>query len=154
LAEGRELTEEQLWAIDLLQRAKERGIRLFVTTGTINILSQLKDSPCYSAVVEAFFERVEEAQPTRYFKRWARRLRGFGFTREDAHVLALACFGSARSADVLGMGFVVTYDQAMINHWNVQQDGIEKRLKAMRCNLRPPYDKVSLPQVLRPEKLD
>lgn len=75
LAEGRE--EEQLWAVDLLQRAKEQSIQLFVTIGTINILSQLEDSPRYSAVVGAFWERVVEAQPTRYFKRWTRRLREF-----------------------------------------------------------------------------
>ena len=153
LAEGNELTEEQLWSVDLLQRAKEWDIRLFVTAGTINILSQLEDSPRYSAVITTFLDRVETVHPTRYFKRWARRLRAFGFTREDAYVLALACFSTSHGVDVLGMDLVVTYDQAMITHWSVQKGDIRERLKAMRDNLHPPYDQVSLPQILRPEKV-
>ncbi len=151
LAEGRDLAEEELWAVDLLQRARGQGIRLFVTGETVNILNQLEALPRYSAVIAAFLGRVEEAQPTRYFKRWARRLRDY-FTREDAAVLALATFGTSKDTDVLGMHFVATFDQPMINQWSLQQNKIEERLEAMRRDLRAPYDRVTLPQVLRPEE--
>ena len=151
LAEGRDLAEEELWAVDLLQRARGQGIRLFVTGETVNILNQLEALPRYSAVIAAFLGRVEEAQPTRYFKRWARRLRDY-FTREDAAVLALATFGTSKDTDVLGMYFVATFDQPMINQWSLQQNKIEERLEAMRRDLRAPYDRVTLPQVLRPEE--
>jgi len=153
LAEGRDLTEEELWTIDLLQRARGQDIQLFVTGGTVNILNQLEALPRYSAVVAAFLRRTEVAQPTRYFKRWARRLREFGFTREDAHILALASFGTSRRKDVLGMHFVATFDQPLINQWTLQQNKIGERLEAMRRDLRPPYDRVTLPQVLRPEEI-
>ena len=151
LAEGRDLAEEELWAVDLLQRARGQGIRLFVTGETVNILNQLEALPRYSAVIAAFLGRVEEAQPTRYFKRWARRLRDY-FTREDAAILALATFGTSKDTDVLGMYFVATFDQPMINQWSLQQNKIEERLEAMRRDLRAPYDRVTLPQVLRPEE--
>lgn len=153
LAEGRELTEEELWAIDLLQRAREQGIQLFVTGGTVNVLKRLEALPRYSAVVVAFLRRAEEARPTRYFKRWARRLQEFGFTREDAHVLALASFGTNRRKDVLGMYFVATCDQPLINQWSLQQGKIRERLEAMRRDLQPPYHRVTLPQVLRPQEI-
>jgi len=52
-----------------------------------------------------------------------------------------------------GMHFVATYDQSLINQWTLQQDEIEERLDAMRRDLRPPYDRVTLPQVLRPEEI-
>jgi len=139
LAEGRDLTEEELWALALLHRAKEQDIRLFVTGGTVNILRRLEALPRYSAVVAAFLRRTEEAQPTRYFKRWARRLRGFGFTREDAHILALASFGTDSSRNVLGVHFVATYDQPLINQWSLQQIKIGERLEAMRRDLQPSY---------------
>jgi len=153
LAEGRDLTEEELWAIDLLQRAKGQDIQLFVTGGTVNILRQLEALPRYSGVVAAFLGRTEETQPTRYFKRWARRLREFGFTREDAHVLALASFGTSRRKNVLGMHFVATHDQPLINQWSLQQNKIGERLEAMRRDLQPSYDRVTLPQVLHPEEI-
>lgn len=153
LAEGRDLAEEELWAVDLLQRARGQGIRLFVTVETVNILNQLEALPRYSAVIAAFLGRVEEAQPTRYFKRWAHRLQGFGLTREDAHILALASFSTGQRKKVLGMHFVATYDQPLINQWSLQRDKIEERLEAMQRDLRPPYDRVTLPQVLRPEEI-
>ena len=53
----------------------------------------------------------------------------------------------------LGMHFVATFDQPMINQWTLQQGKIGERLDAMRRDLRPPYDRVTLPQVLRPEEI-
>jgi hypothetical protein len=41
LAEGRDLREEELWAVNLLQRAKDQNIRLCVTDGTVKILNRL-----------------------------------------------------------------------------------------------------------------
>jgi len=51
------------------------------------------------------------------------------------------------------MYFVATFDQPLINRWSLQQNEIEGRLDAMRRDLRPPYDRVTLPQVLRPEAI-
>ena len=153
LAEGRDLTEEELWSVDLLQRAKGQDICLFVAGGTVKLLNRLRSLARYSAVVAAFLGRTEVVQPTRYFKRWARRLRGFGFTKEDAHILALASFGTDEKRAILGMHLVATYDRRLINLWWLQQDKLRERLDSMRQNLQPPYQRVPLPKVLRPEEI-
>ncbi len=91
------------------------------------------------------------SSPTRYFKRWSRRLRDFGFTPEDTRILALASFGTSGGRDVLGMHWVATYDQPLMNLWTSKQTEIENRLDAMRRQLLPPYNQVKLPRVHRPE---
>ena len=100
-----------------------------------------------------FRERTEVVFPARYFRRWARRLRDQGFTREDAAVLALATFGTDKDAQVLGMHFVVTFDQGMIQQWIAQRGAIRKRLAAMQQNLPAPYRHAPLPEVRRPEEI-
>ncbi|MFH1908935.1 MAG: hypothetical protein ABIL11_16400 [Chloroflexota bacterium] len=62
---------------------------------------------------------LEVAFPTRYFTRWSRRLQEFGFTPEDARVLALASFGSNQDGNILGMHWVATYDQPSMSLWRV-----------------------------------
>jgi len=153
LGEGRELSEEELFALDLFQRAEEQGIQLFVVPQTENVLQRLEVLPRYSGVIRLFRSRTEVAMPARYFKRWARRLREYGFTREDAAVLALATFGTTSDANVLGMHFVATFDRSMINQWLVQNAAIRARLAVMQRNLSVPYRLAPLPQVLRPENI-
>ncbi len=146
-AEGRPLTDDDVFALDLYQRASAQGLQLFVVPPTANVLQPLGELPRYSAVVHRFRSRVDVVQPTRYFKRWARRLRDHGFTREDGAVLALATFSTTEDTDILGMHVVATLDQAMIHNWDRQQAAIRRRFDAMRRNLRAPYRHASLPQV-------
>lgn len=153
LGEGRELSEEELFALDLFQRAKVQGIQLFVVPQTENVLRRLEALPRYSAVIHLFRSRTKVTVPARYFKRWARRLREHGFTREDAAVLALATFGTTSDANVLGMHFVATFDLSMINQWSMQNTAIHARLAAMQRDLPIPYRYAPLPQVLRPENI-
>jgi len=152
LAEGRKLSEEELLALDLYEQASAQGIQLFIVPPAENVLRRVEGLPRYSAVVRLFLSCTRVVLPTRYFKRWARRLRDY-FTREDAAVLALATFGTSKDVGVLGMHFVATYDQPLINQWSLQQNKIEERLDAMRRGLRLPYNGVTLPQVLRPEEI-
>ena len=91
--------------------------------------------------------------PTRYFKRWARRLRDYGFTREDTGVLAIATFGTTSAADMLGMHVIATFDQPMINQWEARQTEIATRLRDMLRNLRKPYYYAPKPLVQRPEDI-
>ncbi|MFQ5595916.1 MAG: hypothetical protein ACE5HA_17370 [Anaerolineae bacterium] len=153
LAEARNLTEEELFALDLYERANTEGIRLFIVPPTDNVLRRLESLPRYSAIIHLFRNRTEVVQPARYFKRWARRLRDHGFTREDAAVLALATFGTSKDAGVLGMHCVATLDQPMIRQWAAQKAAIRKRLATMQRNLPAPYRHASLPQVRRPEHI-
>jgi DNA-binding transcriptional MocR family regulator len=153
LASAQDLTAEEVDALSLYERADVRGIRLFMAPPTHHILERLVLSTQYAPLIALFRARAEVALPTRYFQRWSRRLRDQGFTREDAAVLALGTFGTSRAADVLGMHFVATLDQPMVNHWQTRQPAIRERLVAMQRQLNPPYRDAFLPQVRRPENI-
>jgi hypothetical protein len=151
LTRGQELTRGELSALDLLSQATSQTLRLFIVPPTASVLQSLSQLPLYAAVINLFLDQVEVTVPSHYFKRWARRLRDYGFTREDAAVLALATFSTDANAAILGMHFVATFDQPMINHWASQRAAIQRRLTAMRNDIPMPYRHASLPQVLRPE---
>jgi hypothetical protein len=151
LTEGREPTDVELFALDLYSRATVQGITLFILPQTEKVLQRLTNLPHFAELIHSFLARTQVAQPARYFKRWARRLRDYGFTKEDADVLALATFGTNQSADILGMHVVATFDQPMINQWTAQLEAIQKRLSSMQCNIPVPYRRAPLPQVQRPE---
>ncbi len=51
LAEGRELSEEELLALDLYERASAQRIQLFIVPPAENVLRHLEGLPRYSAVV-------------------------------------------------------------------------------------------------------
>lgn len=153
LAEARDLTVDEVFALDLFERATDARLRLFVVPSTSNLLRQLRDLPRYSALIDLFLNRVETAVPTRYFKRWARRLQAYGFTPEDAHVLSLATFSTNEQLTSLGLHYVATFDRPMIQQWAASIDSIEAQLAAMRADLPEPYRRAGLPQVVRPQEV-
>ena len=149
--ENEPLTSAEMLALDLFKRAKQERMRLFIVAATANTLQHLAELPQYSGAIHRFLSRVEVAKTTRYYTRWARRLRGYAFTREDAAVIALATFGTDQKGAILGMKLVVTQDQPMINNWSARKNEIQERLDTMIDHLPPPYDQATLPEVLRPE---
>ena len=154
LAEARGLTDPEMVALELYDRAGSRALRQFMVPSTEHVLRRLEDRPRYTAILGLFRQRVEVAFPTRYFKRWSRRLPGYSFTSEDAGVLALATFGTDSDASILGMHAVVTFDQPMITQWAAQRTAIQAHFAAMQRNLPRPYCQASLPQVMHPEDID
>ena len=153
LTEGRDPTDAELFALDLYSRASAQSISLFILPQTEKVLQRLARLPHFAALIRSFLARTQVVQPTRYFKRWARRLRDYGLTKEDAEVLALATFGTNQYADILGMHVVVTFDQPMIHQWTAQQEAIQKRLSSMQHNLTVPYSHAPLPKVQCPEDI-
>ncbi len=151
LAEKRELNDDELFALDLYHRANVQAIELFIAPPTAQVLRRLQDLPRYGTIIRLFLASAQGALPARYFVRWARRLRDFGFTPEDAAVLALATFGTDKSGAILGMESVVTLDQPMIQNWMARRPAIRQRLTAMQQDLPSPYCDAPLPQVQRPE---
>ena len=123
---------------------------MFILPSTESVLRRLEDRPRYSTVIRFFRQRTEVAFPTRYFKRWARRLQDYGFTQEDAGVLALATFGTGKDADILGMHVVATFDRPMIGRWAAQHPLIQAHLATMQQDVPTPYRQAILPQVLLP----
>lgn len=153
VAEQHVPTVNESIALALFARAASSAYELFIAPPTANVLHHLTQYPHYAPIIRLFLQRVEVIQPTRYFKRWARRLRDYGFTREDGAMLALATFSTNQSRSIIGMNYLATFDQPMINQWNAQQDAISLRLQAMQRDLQPPYSYASLPRVLRPDYL-
>lgn len=108
LAEQRVPTENESIALALFARATSPTYTLFIAPPTANVLQHLARYPHYVPIIEFFLARVEMIQPTRYFKRWARRLRDYGFTREDGAMLALATFSTNGDGSIIGMNYLAT----------------------------------------------
>lgn len=153
LAEGATITREELFSLDLFARAESTSLCLYMAPSSARVLQRLVELPRYSTSVRRFQQRVEVVFPTRYYKRWARRLRDCDFGREDAAVLALATFGTNEKLTIWGMHFVATYDQPLINNWTVQEESLRARLEMMQRDIPAPYCDSLLPQVLRPEQI-
>lgn len=153
LVEGRTVTSAELLALYFYQRARSNEITLFILPQTHNLLKRSEHLQRYVTIIRHFLGATQVVQPARYFKRWARRLREYGFTKEDAEVLALATFGTTLNRDVLGMHVIATFDQPMINQWEAHQIAIRERLSNMQRNLAVPYNNASLPTVEHPERI-
>jgi hypothetical protein len=147
------ITREELFSLELFVCSASSALRLFVTPASMRVLQRLAELPRYAMIVRRFQQCVDVALPTHYYKRWARRLRGCGFAREDAAVLALATFGTDEEATILGMHFVATYDQPLINNWIVQEEILRTRLETMQRDIPVPYCDSLLPKVSRPEQI-
>jgi hypothetical protein len=153
LAEARDLTAEEAVALSLYEQAGPHGLWQFMVPSTEGVLRRPEERPRYAAIIRLFRRRVEVAFPTRYFKRWTRRLQAHGFTPEDAGVLALATFGTDKEAQILGMHMIVTFDQPMVTQWTVQHTAIQARLTTMQQELLMPYSQASFPEVLLPAQM-
>lgn len=144
VAENTEPNEEEQIALDLLFSYEETDTRIFIVPSTHRTLKEW-----YEDVQEVrdFRDRVEIIVSARYWRRWARRLQQFGFTREDARVLSLGTFGTDEQESFLGVDEVVTFDRGMLNLFQQKREAIQKRLDAMKRDIQPPYDQAKLPKV-------
>ena len=89
--------------------------------------------------------------PTKYQRRWARRLhQGFGFGREDAHLLSLATFGTDLSGEVFGVDLFVTFDLKLIDRFGANFPVIKSRFLHMVSHLPAPYMAAKLQEVATP----
>ena len=152
LARGLTLVEEERRAILLVHLARRKKRRLFISVEVFNLL-QVHGRRVSPAETLMFFKRVEVLYPGRYFKRWARRLRETGFTREDAKVLALGTFGTDAEGAVLGVQAVVTYDRPMMRKWALERSELQERLARMTKAMDDPFGRARLPDVLHPEEI-
>lgn len=146
---GRLLPQDEWTCLALLLKCQRQDVLLFVPRELRNILAH------HRAQVEASLglSFVEVMEHGRYLKRWARRLRNYGFTREDATLLSYGTFGVGRGGEVLGATGIITLDRRFIRNFEIQQQVLEKRLRAMTVQLMPPYHHAMLPMVLEPETL-
>jgi len=147
------LLNDELLTLDLIFDSEAKQNQFFISPNTANILTQFAQSHLYELAVHTFLQRVSVVSPARYFKRWSRRLREQGFTREDAAILALATFASWDSV-FTSVNYVATFDQRMINNWLNQQTVIQARFQAMHTDLTAPYTIAKLPQVVHLDHIE
>lgn len=131
-------------AIQAIDAELAKGKRLFIVPQTANVLRGYFEG---NIKVESFLDRVEVIVSSKYYKRWARRLQAFGFTREDARVLSHATFGTDDEERFIGVHEILTFDKPMVNLFDEKRERIEAKLDAMKRALQPPYDEAELPDV-------
>jgi hypothetical protein len=106
------------------------------------------------SVVEQIASSLQVLVPSKYQRRWARRLhQHFDFSREDAHLLSLATFGTDLSGGILGVDLFVTFDLKCIDHFLTNFSAIEKRFSHMVSHLPHPYASAELPEVVTPTEV-
>ncbi len=121
----------------------------YVTKETYNLISDRRNI----ALTEGLLSDLRELKPGKYLRRWARRLRQHGFTREDAKVLSNATFGVDITAQKLGVDALATLDTHMVNNFNTHYENINIRLHRMTTQLGLPYKNAVLPWVTSPDDI-
>jgi hypothetical protein len=144
-----DLSPEEELVLGLWRQLQVERARLFIPVGALHILRRFERL----IEVRTFLATVEPLESSRYVKRWARRLREYGFTREDALVLALATYGTDSTGDVLGVDTVITLDQPFLNNLQTHRTELQSRLATMMDGLPEPYKSAKLPPVQHPEEL-
>jgi hypothetical protein len=131
-------------AFALLNAETLEGKRIFIAEATNNVLKPLQGR--YPEIY-SFRDHVEIIVPSHYWRRWARRLQDFGFTREDARVLGLATFGTDVDGTFLGVSEFLTFDKPLATLFQIEQNNIHDKLEVMKQDLDPPYNEAELPKV-------
>lgn len=143
LALGEPPTLLQVEAANAHARISAFNSRLHITEQTANIL-RLR-TRVFAAPLLASHEPLRKG---RYLRRWARRLRDFDFSPEDAVVLAYGSFGVAESAGRAGAELIVTTDLKLAARYSENRAEIERRFREMITDLAGRYTELTLPQVL------
>ena len=144
LALGEPPTLLQVEAANAFARVAALTNRLYITEQTANILR--RRTPVFAAPLLADLTPLKKA---RYLRRWARRLRDYGFSPEDAIVLAYGSFGVAVGATLqTGVEMLVTADLKLAARYHDAFADIEARFSEMVSSLPSEYAGLALPQIL------
>ncbi len=117
--------------------------RLYITEQTSNILK--RRTQIFAAPLLAQTRPLKKA---RYLRRWARRLTEFGFSSEDAIVVAYGSFGLDVEAQTVGVDAIITTDIRLADRYKQRHREITTRFNDMITNLPEAYRQLRLPQVL------
>jgi len=147
IAVGRTLSPQQRQSLAAFQRIVQEGQAL-ITMETFHLF-QIKALEAPYAVT--FLRLVEVLGPTRYARRWARRLRQMELSREDAWLLALSSFGTPQAGGQtpLRVDFLLTFDRKLVGA--CADKTTVRRFESFVRQLDPPFSRVSFPAVLFPE---
>jgi hypothetical protein len=124
------------------------GIMASVTPETVN--SAQRRDPLITA---SLLTSLTALAPGRYLRRWARRLRDFGFGREDSVILAYGSFGVDAQHQMFGAEVILSTDQPLRRRFHEQHDRIARRFRRMTCQLTLPYRLAQLPTLMSPDEM-
>lgn len=125
------------------QALRQAGRSVYVTPETVN--SAQRRDPLIAA---SLFTPLTTLTPGRYLRRWARRRRDFGFSREDSVILAYGSFGVDSRHQTFGAEVIASMDQPLMRHFHEQHDSITRRFQRMICQLVLPYCLAQLPTLM------
>lgn len=145
---GQSLSAADLTCLELLRAVRENQVEGRISPELSNILSRFMHLPH----VHLALITLPILYPTRYFRRWARRLRVANFSREDAKVVALATFGVDEARARFGADAIITGDVRLIHNFELEFSALDRRLRAMTAQLRMPYRSATLPRIITPEE--
>lgn len=149
LVRGTTASREEELAVFFWGVAVRQDWSLYISLSTAHVLQRREPDP----VVSHFLSHVSVLRPSRYHARWSRRLREYGFSREDAAILALCTFGTNPARDILGVSTLVTMDVPLLNNLHQHHATLLARLAAMTKSLRTPYCFAVLPSAKHPLEL-
>ena len=109
---GLTLPPRQQTAYTAIQALLVDGTRLYITPQLLHILHRPANLPIASILLP----ELSPLSAGRYLRRWARRLREAGISREDALVVSYASFGVDEPMETFGIAIVLTTDTTEIPH--------------------------------------
>jgi hypothetical protein len=136
-------TPLQREALTVFIRLRLLPAKLYIAQESANLLSLRPQR--YTIPIT---RRTSALYKGRYFSRWARRLRSFTFSPEDARMLAYASFGVTFNMQLAEVEIFVTNDNHLARNFQVEHTKIEVRFDRMVGNLREPYSGLQLPEVM------
>ena len=145
---GQPLPDRQFFSFTAVVGVLDQHIPIYITEQLLHILSQ----PHTFHVPQVLLPRFHVLKAGRYLRRWARRLRKEGFSREDALLVSYASFGVDAERGVSGTEVVLTTDFALKTCYEGHFVYLTQRFERMTWQLQPPYRNATLPTVLTPEE--
>jgi hypothetical protein len=100
-------------------------------------------------IVQRIFSIIAPLYPTRYARRWARRLRKLGFGREDALLISMGSFSTDKlyGGRLLGVDRIVTLDKRMYERFHNHREELDLMFKSMVMTLEMPFNAARLPEI-------
>jgi hypothetical protein len=118
---------------------------LFISKEVYHILTKRVQLP---QIVPLILNQVDILYPTKYHKRWIRRLQEItSFTREDAVQLAYGTFSTNQKGSMLGVTFIYSTDKKLATEYKNQYSKIEDRFHSMIQQFEKPFSKATLPEI-------
>lgn len=143
LLTGQPPTLLQVEASNAYARVLSLTNSLWITEQTANVL-KLRTP----AITGSLLADCRPFRKGRYLRRWARRLRDFGFSPEDAVVVAYGSLGVSRDSKQIGAETIITADLKLAKRFEINFGEIEQRFRDMVLALSDAYATLTLPRVL------